>query len=277
MFSTEDINSFNPPPGFHDGARNDPSPRQKPIPIVRGKRDDATGDKKRDAGAAAPPVAAPPKGDDEEGSQPEEQQENNGGEREEGFTEGGSLTLANLVVWFREFMTVLDDDAVGGGGGSSGGEGSWGSRPPRLLRVVDQRAGCAQEAVQLFVALCRGLGLRARYVACLDPVPPTPSLPSKQTRNNTVDLAAAAAGRQRASGAHKGGRRWGGSGSARASGSGVLGARASQAWAEVLCRDGDELVRRERKRVYRVVLRGGGEREMWKMLSRCLCGRKIWK
>ena len=57
-------------------------------------------------------------------------------------TEG--LALAALVVWFREFLTVLDDDAVGGGG-----EGSWGSRPSRLLRVIDQRVGCAQEAVQL--------------------------------------------------------------------------------------------------------------------------------
>lgn len=54
------------------------------------------------------------------------------------------LSLASLVVWFRDFMTILDDDAVGGGG-----DGSWGSRPLRLLRVIDQRVGCAQEAVQL--------------------------------------------------------------------------------------------------------------------------------
>lgn len=54
------------------------------------------------------------------------------------------ITLAALVIWFREFLTILDDDAVGGGG-----DGSWGSRPPRLLRVIDQRVGCAQEAVQL--------------------------------------------------------------------------------------------------------------------------------
>ncbi|CAN0574605.1 unnamed protein product, partial [Ectocarpus sp. 12 AP-2014] len=76
---------------------------------------------------------------------------------------GNQLRLADLVVWFREFITVLDDGGVGGS------EGSWGSRPQRLLRVIEQQAGCAQEAVQLFVSLCRGLGLRARYVACLDP------------------------------------------------------------------------------------------------------------
>lgn len=55
-----------------------------------------------------------------------------------------SLSLATLVVWFREFITIVEDDAVGGGG-----DGSWGSRPSRLLRVIDQRVGCAEEAVQL--------------------------------------------------------------------------------------------------------------------------------
>lgn len=164
---------------------------------------------------------------------------NNEEEKEE---EGDKkLTLANLVVWFREFITVLDDDAVGGGG-----EGSWGSRPPRLLRVIQQRAGCAQEAAQLFVSLCRGLGLRARYVACLDPVPPSPSpsagpsKPRKQTRNNTVDLTTAAGEDQR-------GRRtkWGRG----ASGGGTqaaerCGTGSPQGWAEVLCRDdARELVR----------------------------------
>ena len=66
------------------------------------------------------------------------------GELEVAPKQAEGLTLAVLVVWFREFLTVLDDGAVGGGG-----EGSWGSRPSRLLRVIDQRVGCAQEAVQL--------------------------------------------------------------------------------------------------------------------------------
>ncbi|CAM9124322.1 unnamed protein product [Scytosiphon promiscuus] len=221
------------------------------IPIGGGERQGSAGLKEgRGAGAGASPVAAQAKDENnEERSQRQEQQEGDDEAAREDHPVQGNLTLANLVVWFREFMTVLDDDAVGGGGG--GGEGSWGSRPPRLLRVIEQRAGCAQEAVQLFVSLCRGLGLRARYVACLDPVPPTPAtarLPAKQTRHNTVDLAKAAvpasstAGRQQGGGsrAHQGRSRWGGSRNARASGSGV-GARASQAWAEVLCRGGDEL------------------------------------
>lgn len=163
------------------------------------------------------------------------------------------LTLANLVVWFREFITVLDDAAVG-----AGGEGSRGSRPPRLLRVIEQRAGCAQEAVQLFVSLCRGLGLRARYVACLDPVPPSPSLsngplsskPRKQTRSNTVDLTAAAEDGRRRGRKHQHQKRHVGRG---ASGSSVQvakggGAGFPRAWAEVLCQDdGRELVRRRRR------------------------------
>ncbi len=178
----------------------------------------------------------------------------------------GRLTLVDLVVWFREFITVLDDGAVGAGSaGSAGGEGSWGSRPPRLRRVIEQRAGCAHEAVQLFVALCRGLGLRARYVACVDPVPPSPSKhPGGQTRHNTVDLAAGGGG---------------GGGDGRQGGEnnrGVWGRRQrqrqqqqqqqlrggvvfSQAWAEVLCRDGGEqLVRRRRTgmRVLCMFLRG---------------------
>ena len=54
------------------------------------------------------------------------------------------LRLTALVVWFRSFLTILDEEAVGGGG-----DGLWGSRPARLLKVIDQRVGCAQEAVQL--------------------------------------------------------------------------------------------------------------------------------
>ncbi|CAN0495331.1 unnamed protein product, partial [Ectocarpus sp. 8 AP-2014] len=159
---------------------------------------------------------------------------------------GNQLRLADLVVWFREFITVLDDGAVGGS------EGSWGSRPQRLLRVIEQRAGCAQEAVQLFVSLCRGLGLRARYVACLDPVPPSPSAdlrrqppPSKQTRNNTVDLAAApAALAERKQGGrhpHRQRRRVSGESGGGVQAAGGIGAGSSQAWAEVLCREGKEL------------------------------------
>lgn len=60
--------------------------------------------------------------------------------------ESDGLRLTSLVVWFRRFMSILDDDAVGGG---SGGDRQWGSRPARLLKVIEQRVGCAQEAVQL--------------------------------------------------------------------------------------------------------------------------------
>lgn len=187
-----------------------------------------------------------------------EQEEEQEGEEEQEAKE--KLTLANLVVWFRAFITVLDDAAVG-----AGGEGSWGSRPPRLLRVIEQRAGCAHEAAQLFVSLCRGLGLRARYVACLDPVPPSPFLPddppkpSKQTRNNTVDLTTCAGG-------HRGRRkRRMGRG---ASGGGEVaergGSASPQAWAEVLCRDdGKELVRR-----------GGGARG--RLVLWC-CTQGVWR
>lgn len=56
------------------------------------------------------------------------------------------LSLAALVIWFRDFISVVDDGAVGSSGG---GGSSWGSRPARLLKVIDQRVGCAQEAVQL--------------------------------------------------------------------------------------------------------------------------------
>lgn len=67
------------------------------------------------------------------------------------------LSLAAIVVWFRDFITIVDDGAVGGSGG---GNGSWGSRPARLLKVIDQRVGCAHEAVQL-VSKCP----TARYLA----------------------------------------------------------------------------------------------------------------
>eukprot|EP00903_Cladosiphon_okamuranus_P010967 g10358.t1 len=174
----------------------------------------------------------------------QEQEEEQGNEK---------LTLVNLVVWFRGFITVLDDAAVGGGGGGGGGgEGSRGSRPQRLLRVIEQRAGCAQEAAQLFVSLCRGLGLRARYVACLDPVPPSPcpakdsssSKPRRQTWDNTVDLTAAQEGRRggrkkRHQKRHMGrGASFGAGQVAERGGAGAgAGAGAPQAWAEVLCRD----------------------------------------
>lgn len=176
----------------------------------------------------------------------------NSGEEQEANRE---LTLVDLVVWFRGFLTVLDDGAVGGSGGKGGGgEGSWGSRPARLLRVIEQRAGCAQEAVQLFVSLCRGLGLRARYVACLDPVPPFPSVAgppppspfrsSKRTKNNTVDLTGAEDQQH-----HRPKRRRGMGESECFRATGLERTTASsQAWAEVLCRDGDELVRRRRKK-----------------------------
>lgn len=92
------------------------------------------------------------------------------------------------------------------------------------------------------MALCRGLGLRARYVACLDPLPPfpRPQRPSKQTRHNTVDLAVVAERQQR-------NRRHHGGGGVSAGGRMGLNARVgvgldSRAWAEVLCRDNKELV-----------------------------------
>lgn len=194
----------------------------------------------------------------------EEGQEKGEEEKEEEVNQ--KLTLANLVVWFREFITVLDDAAVGVGGG---GEGPWGSRPPRLLRVIEQRAGCAHEAAQLFVSLSRGLGLRARYVACLDPVPPSPCPSSseglskpprlRQTRNNTVDLTTAGEGqrgRRRRQQQHQGQQRWrrGAFGGVQAAKRG--GAGYPQAWAEVLCRDdGRELVRMRRN--------NGGDRSLF--------------
>ncbi|CAB1118156.1 unnamed protein product [Ectocarpus sp. CCAP 1310/34] len=206
----------------------------------------AVGD--RDGGAAAAAAAAKKTkkkrkkdgDDDEEGTREDE-------EEDKMPSDGGNqLRLADLVVWFREFITVLDDGAVGGS------EGSWGSRPQRLLRVIEQQAGCAQEAVQLFVSLCRGLGLRARYVACLDPVPPSPAAglrrqppPSKQTRNYTVNLAAAPAvlaeGKQGVRHHHRQ-RRWGsGESGGGLQAAGGVGVGSSQAWAEVLCREGKEL------------------------------------
>lgn len=60
------------------------------------------------------------------------------------------LPLAALIVWFRDFLRIVEDDAVGGGGCDAGG--AWGSPPSRLLRVIDQRVGCALEAVQLVSA-----------------------------------------------------------------------------------------------------------------------------
>eukprot|EP00752_Nemacystus_decipiens_P004132 g3781.t1 len=171
------------------------------------------------------------KSEEEEGEEEEQQQQRQGHEARE------KLTLANLVVWFRAFITVLDDSAVG-----AGGERSRGSRPSRLLRVIEQRAGSAHEAAQLFVSLCRGLGLRARYVACLDPVPPTPSSSeegpsSKQRRNNTVDLTTAAGDRRGRRKQHAGRGAPGGGPEAERGGAGF-----SQAWAEVLCQDdGKEL------------------------------------
>ncbi|CAM9595446.1 unnamed protein product, partial [Phaeothamnion confervicola] len=70
--------------------------------------------------------------------------------------------VRRLVQWFRAAFQVLDgDDATDDEGGA-------GSRPARLLQVVEQRAGSSHEAAQVFVALCRSLGLHTRYVACLD-------------------------------------------------------------------------------------------------------------
>lgn len=187
------------------------------------------------------------------GQQQRESQDSTSGKRGESQEEeeaNRKLTLVDLVVWFRGFMTVLDDGAVGGGGGGGSGEGSWGSRPARLLRVIEQRVGCAQEAVQLFVSLCRGLGLRARYVTCLDPVPPSPSVrpppppprPSKQQKNNTVDLVGDE-GQQPQQQRPRRRRSQGKLSCFQATGLGRT-TTSSQAWAEVLCRDGSELVRR---------------------------------
>ncbi|CBN74451.1 conserved unknown protein [Ectocarpus siliculosus] len=207
----------------------------------------AVGD--RDGGAAAAAAAAKKtkkKKRKENGDDGAEETREDEGEDEVRSDGVNQLRLADLVVWFREFITVLNDDAVGGS------EGSWGSRPQRLQRVIEQRAGCAQEAVQLFVSLCRGLGLRARYVACLDPVPPSPAAdlrrqppPSKQTRNNTVDLAAAPAalaeGKRGRRHHHRQRRRGSGESRGGLQAAGGVGAGSSQAWAEVLCREGKEL------------------------------------
>ncbi|CAM9115441.1 unnamed protein product, partial [Discosporangium mesarthrocarpum] len=95
--------------------------------------------------------------------------------------------LKHLVAWFRDLVVVMDDGSAGTTGGLDGGAGS---RPERLVRVLEQRVGSAQEAVQLFVSLCLSLGIQARYVSCLDPIPPIPSNNRLvvQTRRNTVDL-----------------------------------------------------------------------------------------
>lgn len=90
-----------------------------------------------------------------------------------------------------------------------------------------------------FVAVCRGLGLRTRYVACLDPLPPHPiagGTSKRRTASATVDLTSEERHRTR--------RRRGGGGDGGLCGRTGLGVR-SRAWAEVLCREGEsgDLVR----------------------------------
>lgn len=92
-----------------------------------------------------------------------------------------------------------------------------------------------------FVGLCRGLGLRARYVACVDPLPPhpRPRRASKQTRANTVDLAAE---KLRGQQQKRQRNRYRGGGSAWGCEQRRARAPGSRAWAEVLCRDDGDLV-----------------------------------
>lgn len=96
-----------------------------------------------------------------------------------------------------------------------------------------------------FVAVCRGLGLRTRYVACLDPLPPHPvsgGTSKRRTGRNstgssvTIDLTSEERHRTRR-------RRGGGDGGGPGGRTG-LGVR-SRAWAEVLCCEGEsgDLVR----------------------------------
>lgn len=113
--------------------------------------------------------------------------------------------------------------------------------PSRLPCDFPPRPELAKTCPQ-FVGLCRGLGLQARYVACLDPVPPHPRPPgsSKQTRANTVDLVAEEMEmerrRQRQRQRHRGGS-WG-------CGQGRVRLTGARSWAEVLCKDGKDLVSR---------------------------------
>jgi xeroderma pigmentosum group C-complementing protein len=74
-----------------------------------------------------------------------------------------------LVGWCRVNFTQVDPDES-----AAGDEGGCGSAPARLIRVLRERKGTAHELVQIFVALCRAMGLKSRYVTCLDPLPSRP-------------------------------------------------------------------------------------------------------
>eukprot|EP01084_Bolivina_argentea_P097963 176090_1 len=43
-----------------------------------------------------------------------------------------------------------------------------------MLKVFENRRSTEHEVLQVFLALCRGLGIQARYVTCLDPLSPRP-------------------------------------------------------------------------------------------------------
>ncbi|CAM9875427.1 unnamed protein product, partial [Chrysoparadoxa australica] len=93
--------------------------------------------------------------------------------------------VTRLMDWHHQlFPTIID------GANVTDSEGGAGSRPERLLKVIEQRAGAEHEIVQLFLALCRLMGLKARYVSALDPISPkpTPQVRPRQTKKDMVDL-----------------------------------------------------------------------------------------
>jgi Transglutaminase-like superfamily len=68
--------------------------------------------------------------------------------------------VERLLAWCKMWITLV--------GGTSGenvtdDEGGSGSEPRRLLQVLAQKAGASYEIVQVFLALCRAIGLQARY------------------------------------------------------------------------------------------------------------------
>jgi Transglutaminase-like superfamily len=69
--------------------------------------------------------------------------------------------VERLLAWCKMWVTLV--------GGTSGenvtdDEGGSGSEPRRLFQVLAQKAGASYEIVQVFLALCRAIGLQARYV-----------------------------------------------------------------------------------------------------------------
>mmetsp|Transcript_24488 Transcript_24488/g.31815 ORF Transcript_24488/g.31815 Transcript_24488/m.31815 type:complete len:661 (-) Transcript_24488:81-2063(-) len=96
-------------------------------------------------------------------------------------------------------------------------QGRSGSSPGKLKEVLQTNEGTSFELVQLFVSMCRSMGIVARYVMPLQHLPPKPKRRQKQvsTRNNTMDLTQDA--------------------SSSALGNAVIPKKVESPWSEVLC------------------------------------------